>query len=62
MFNKLRIGKRGENIIFSVFVLIYIAWCVSSPDMNIESLKSVLTIGCIYDFFLNCFKVIIKNR
>ena len=43
MFNKLRIGKRGENIIFSVFVLIYIAWCVSSPDMNIESLKSVLT-------------------
>jgi branched-chain amino acid transport system permease protein len=45
MFNKLRIGKKGENIIFSVFVLIYIAWCISSPDMSIESLKSVLTIG-----------------
>ena len=45
MFNKLRIGKKGENIIFGTFVLLYIGWCVSSPDMNIESLKSVITIG-----------------
>ena len=45
MFNKLRIGKKGENIIFGTFVLLYIGWCVNSPDMNIESLKSVLTIG-----------------
>ena len=43
--NILKLGKRGENIIFTIFFLIYIAWCASSPDMNIESLKGVLTIG-----------------
>ena len=43
--NILKLGRRGENIIFTIFFLIYIAWCSSSPDMNIESLKGVLTIG-----------------
>ena len=45
MFEKFRLGKRGENIIFTIFILIYVAYCLNSPDMSFESFKTVLTIG-----------------
>ena len=43
MFEKFRLGKRGENIIFTIFILIYVAYCLNSPDMSFESFKTVLT-------------------
>ena len=47
MFEKFRLGKRGENIIFTIFILIYVAYCLNSPDMSFESFKTVLTIGSV---------------
>ena len=52
MFKTFRFTRSIENTLMAIFIGIFVLFCCLSPDMSIESLKSVvligITVGIIY--------------
>ena len=52
MFKTFRFTRNIENTLMTIFIGLFVLFCCLSPDMSIESLKSVvligITVGIIY--------------
>jgi branched-chain amino acid transport system permease protein len=45
MFKTFRFTRKVENTLMFIFIGLFLAFCSASPDMSVDSLKSVLLIG-----------------
>ena len=45
MFKTFRFTRKIENTLMAIFIGLFVLFCSLSPDMSVDSLKSVLLIG-----------------
>ena len=45
MFKTFRFTRKIENTLMTIFIGLFVLFCSLSPDMSVDSLKSVLLIG-----------------